>query len=63
VALDPASGDLIAQFIQLDLEAELRGSLLQTPYTSMSLAFRSDQSVVFSAINEPVTLPDDLPQS
>ncbi|MCZ7536036.1 MAG: hypothetical protein M5T61_08995 [Acidimicrobiia bacterium] len=43
MALDPASGDLIAQFIQLDLEAEIRGSLLQTPYTSMSLAFRSDQ--------------------
>lgn len=63
VALDPASGDLIAQFIQLDLEAEIRGSLLQTPYTSMSLAFRSDQSVVFSAVNEPVALPDDLPQS
>lgn len=63
VAIDPESGELIAQFIQLDLEAELSGSLLQTPYTSMSLAFRSDQSVIFSAVNEPVALPDDLPQS
>jgi len=61
-AIDPDSGALTAQFIQIDLEAELQGSLLLTPYTSLSLAFRSDQSVVFSAVNEPVELPGDLPQ-
>lgn len=63
VALHPDTGDLLAQFLQIDLSAEVRGSLLQSPYTSLSLAFRSNQSVVFSAVNEPVTLPDDLPPS
>ena len=63
VALDPATSQLLAQFIQIDIEAELDSSLLQSPYTTMSLAFRSDQTVVFSGVNEAITLPDDLPQS
>lgn len=62
VALDPESSALLAQFIQIDAEAELGGSLLQSPYGTLSLAFRSDQSIVFSSIDEPVALPDDLPQ-
>jgi|GEM_PF-1405697 len=63
VALDPVTSQLLAQFIQIDIEAELDSSLLQSPYTTMSLAFRSDQTVVFSGVNEAITLPDDLPQS
>jgi len=63
VALDPATSELLEQFIQIDIEAELDSSLLQSPYSTMSLAFRSDQTVVFSGVNEAVTLPDDLPQS
>ena len=62
VALDPATSALLAQFIQIDIEAELDSSLLQSPYSTMSLAFRSDQTVVFSGVNEAITLPDDLPQ-
>lgn len=61
-ALDPQNNALLAQFIQIDVEAEVSGSLLQSPYGTMSLAFRSDQTIVFSAVNEQVALPEDLPQ-
>lgn len=61
-ALDPETSALLAQFIQIDVEAEVGSSLLQSPYGTMSLAFSSNQTVVFSKINEQVSLPGDLPQ-
>jgi hypothetical protein len=60
VALDPASGRLVAQYVQLELAADLAGDTLTSPYDTMTLAFNEFQEVVFSAVNEPVD-PSDLP--
>ncbi len=56
--LDPASGELMAQYIQLNLSGELDSSSLAAPYTSLSLEFSDEQSVRFSAVNEALRFPD-----
>jgi hypothetical protein len=54
VVIDPASGQLLAQYLQLDLAAKLDSAGLLSPYDSLTLAYSGTQSVLFSAINERV---------
>jgi hypothetical protein len=54
VILEPETGRLLGQLIELDLSARLESDSLQEPYTSLTLEFSEDQSVLFTHINEPV---------
>lgn len=54
VVLEPETGRLLAQLIELDLSANLGAESLVEPYSSLTLAFSQDQSVLFTNINEPV---------
>lgn len=58
VVIDPETGQLIGQELQGDVTTELSGDALADPYVSLSVAYSEQQSVLFSAIDEPVTPPD-----
>ncbi|WP_162909408.1 hypothetical protein [Aggregatilinea lenta] len=54
VVIDPTTGALIGQELQGDVNTELSGDALTDPYVSLSVAYSERQSVLFSAIDEPV---------
>jgi hypothetical protein len=60
VVLDPATGRLLAQSIQFDLNSEIDSSAVTPPYESLKLAYSTQQNVRFSAVNEPIP-SEDLP--
>jgi hypothetical protein len=54
VLLDPATGRLMGQQIQVTLAADLGSGTLKQPYSSLNFSGSTDQSVVFTNINEGV---------
>ena len=59
VVIDPETGALIGQELKGDVNTEVSGDALLDPYVSLSVAYSEQQSVLFSAVDEPVA-PLDL---
>lgn len=59
VVLEPDSGRLLAQLVDLDLSAKMgAGGGLASPYSSLSLAFTQQHHLLFRDVNVPVEALD-----
>jgi hypothetical protein len=54
VALDPSTGRLLLQTVEMRLSAELGPEEIAEDFRSLSVEASQSQTVVFSAVNEPL---------